>query len=169
MEAVHIIGAGGIGCAVGHALCSAGVSVTFVDADPDKIVWGRRNGVVVERLPPRSAAFIPFEDWQPPSDADILLCTKCYDNAAVLERIAASARLIPIQNGFDALLDARPHAVEGIASFVSECLPHQTQTRITRRGKLHFGYRISPAGSQPEMPACIRAEPQAANGRWHSC
>ena len=157
MDAVHIVGAGGIGCAIGHALCTAGVAVTFVDADPAKIAWGRQNGVVVDRLPPRKATFLAFADWQPPADAVILLCTKCYDNTAVLERITVSAQLIPIQNGFDPLLHARAHAVEGIASFVSECLPHQTHTRITRRGKLHFGYRLSSNSDYSALPSCLRA------------
>jgi ketopantoate reductase len=58
MDAVHIVGCGGIGCAVGHALCAAGLTVTFVDADPAKIAWGRRNGVVVEGLPPRDGQVI---------------------------------------------------------------------------------------------------------------
>jgi 2-dehydropantoate 2-reductase len=143
MDAVHIVGAGGIGCAVGYGLCSSGLSVLFVDADAAKIDWGWRHGVAVDDLPPRPADFVAFDDWQPPADAVILLCTKCYDNAAVLERIPVSATLIPIQNGFDPLLHARGHAVEGIASFVSECLPHRTHTRITRAGRLHFGYRLS--------------------------
>jgi 2-dehydropantoate 2-reductase len=156
MEAVHIVGCGGIGCAVGYALCSAGVPVTFVDADSAKIAWGRCNGVVVDHLPPCPATFIAFADWQPPAEAVILLCTKCYDNATVLERIPSSATLIPIQNGFDALLDARSHAIEGIASFVSECLPRQTHTRITRAGRLHFGYRSSAVADRPAFPACLR-------------
>ena len=143
MNAVHIVGAGGIGCAVGYGLCASGLSVLFVDADPAKIDWGWRYGVAVDGLPPRRADFAAFDDWRPPADAVILLCTKCYDNAAVLERIPASATLIPIQNGFDPLLHARGHAVEGIASFVSECLPHRTHTRITRAGRIHFGYRLS--------------------------
>ncbi len=156
MEAVHIVGSGGIGCAVGHALCTAGVRVTFVDADPAKIDWGRRHGVAVDRLPPCPAAFVAFADWQPSADSIILLCTKCYDNAAVLARIPSSTCLIPIQNGFDPLLDARTHELEGIASFVSECLPHRTHTRLTRAGRLHFGYRRSAVGDRPEMPSCIR-------------
>jgi 2-dehydropantoate 2-reductase len=156
MEAVHIVGSGGIGCAVGHALCTIGAPVTFVDVDPAKIGWGRRHGVVVDRLPPRPAMFVAFEDWQPPADCTVLLCTKCYDNAAVLARISASVCLIPIQNGFDPLLHGRDHALEGIASFVSECLPHQTHTRITRAGRLHFGYRRSAVGHRHEIPSCIR-------------
>lgn len=156
MEAVHIVGCGGIGCAVGYALCSAGVAATFVDADPAKIAWGRQHGIAVDGLPPRSAVFVPFADWQPPGNAVILLCTKCYDNAAVLDRIPASATLIPIQNGFDPLLHARGHAVEGIASFVSECRPGRTHTHITRAGRLHFGYRLSAAGCRPKMPECLR-------------
>jgi 2-dehydropantoate 2-reductase len=151
MAAVHIVGAGGIGCAIGYALCNSGLSVTFVDADPIKLAWGRQHGVIVDGLSPLPAAFVAFADWRPPSDAVILLCTKCYDNAAVLERIPTSAALLPIQNGFDPLLDARGHAVEGIASFVSECLPQRTHTRITRAGRLHFGYR----GSRTAMPECV--------------
>jgi 2-dehydropantoate 2-reductase len=138
MDAVHVIGAGGIGCAVGHALSAAGVAVTFVDADPDKVRWGREHGVAVDRRPARPADFRPFDDWQPPADVPLLLCTKCYDNARVLARVPAGARLLPIQNGFDPALEARA-AAEGIASFVSECLPGRTHTRITRRGRLHLG------------------------------
>ncbi len=155
MEAVHIIGAGGIGCAVGHALCTIGVPVTFVDADVAKIDWGRRHGVVVDGLSPRPAAFVPFADWQPSADAVILLCTKCYDNAAVLERVPASVRLVPIQNGFDPLLHSRGHAIEGIASFVSECLPQRTHTRLTRAGRLHLGHRSSASDDRSEFPDCL--------------
>jgi 2-dehydropantoate 2-reductase len=139
MEAVHVVGSGGIGCAVGYALCASGVEVTFVDVDAAKVEWGRRHGVKVDRLPPRPATFVTFADWDPPADGTILLCTKCYDNAAVLPRIPTSARLIPIQNGFDPQLQERTHDVEGIASFVSECRPQRTHTRITRGGRLHLG------------------------------
>jgi 2-dehydropantoate 2-reductase len=138
MEAVHVIGAGGIGSAVGYALCAAGVPVTFVDADPQKVAWGRRDGVAVDRNPPLPAAFEDFADWRPPPDALLLLCTKCYDNAAVLERVPQTCTLLPIQNGFDPALEARV-TVEGIASFVSECLPGRPHTRITRAGQLHLG------------------------------
>lgn len=141
VERIHIIGAGGIGCAVGYALRSAQVPVTFVEANAAKVEWGRRHGVRVDALPSLSADFVSFQDWKPDTASTVLLCTKCYDNAAVLERLPATARLIPIQNGFDPQLDAHGHAEEGIASFVSECLPAQTSTRITRPGKLHLGGR----------------------------
>lgn len=156
MEAIHIVGAGGIGCAIGYALCFSGMSVVFVESDRAKLAWGRRHGVGVDGLPPHRADFVAFADWQPNADAEIVLCTKCYDNAAILERIPETATIVPIQNGFDPLLRARAHAVEGIASFVSECLPEQTHTRITRRGDLHFGYRLSAAGSRRAMPQCVR-------------
>jgi 2-dehydropantoate 2-reductase len=138
---VHVVGAGGIGCAVGYALCAAGVSVVFVDADPEKIAWGRAHGVCVDRRPPLPAIFQPFDDWVPRPGALLLLCTKCYDNDVVLQRLPAPVTLIPIQNGFDARLEPYTGAPEGIASFVSECLPHRTHTRITRPGRLHFGGR----------------------------
>lgn len=137
---VHVVGAGGIGCAVGYALRAAEVPVTFVDASAAKVRWGREHGVQVDRLPPRPADFVLFDAWQP-GDALVLLCTKCYDNAAVLARLPATARVLPIQNGFDQALETRGDFVEGIASFVSECLPQRTHTRITRPGRLHLGVR----------------------------
>src|SRR5262249_53237949 len=83
----------------------------------------------------------------------VLLCTKCYDNGAVLARLPESATLLPIQNGFDRRLDGRGGSLEGIASFISECLPRQTHTRITRNGKLHLGRRAeaAPAGDDARL------------------
>jgi 2-dehydropantoate 2-reductase len=166
MEAVTIVGAGGIGCAVGYALRSLGFEVTFIDADAAKISWGREQGVQVDNRPALRARFVHFDDWQPSEDSLIVLCTKCYDNAAVLRRLPASADLIPIQNGFDAAL-TKTEGFEGIASFISECLSGRTHTRITRRGRLHFGRRQpaiprsqAPLGNENqfgELPGPIRA------------
>lgn len=135
---VTVIGAGGIGCAVGYALRAAGVDVTFIDADAKKVRWGQEHGVVVDRRPSLSARFLHFGDWSPATDTVLLLCTKCYDNAAVVARLKVPVTLIPIQNGFDPILIKR-RGIEGIASFISECLPGQTHTRITRKGRLHLG------------------------------
>src|ERR1700730_8392713 len=99
MDAVHIVGAGGIGCAVGHALCAAGAAVTFVDADPAKVAWGREHGVGVDGQTPQRATCVPCVGWGPPRGVPVLLCTKCYDNAAVLARLPDGADLVPIQNG----------------------------------------------------------------------
>src|SRR5262245_41632642 len=98
MDAAHVVGAGGIGCAVGYALRAAGVAVTFVESDADKVAWGRANGVVVGRRRPLPADFVAFDGWQPPAGAVVLLCVKCYDNAAVLERVPDGATLVPVQN-----------------------------------------------------------------------
>ena len=141
MDAVHVVGAGGIGCAVGYALRAAGVSVTFVDANAAKVDAGRRDGVRVGDRSPVRAEFIHFAEWRPEPGATVLLCTKCYDNAAVLARIPAGVELVPIQNGFDPQLDALSHRSEGIASFVSECAADRPHTRITRKGELHLGGR----------------------------
>jgi 2-dehydropantoate 2-reductase len=146
MDAFTIIGAGGIGCAVGYVLRAGGVGVTFVDADAQKVAWGRRHGVQIAGRPPLPAEFRLFIEWRPTPGDVLLLCTKCYDNVAVLARVPESATLLPIQNGFDAALEARTDAVEGIASFVSECTPYQTHTRITRNGSLHLG------GGHPIVP-----------------
>jgi 2-dehydropantoate 2-reductase len=141
MEAIQIVGAGGIGCAIGYALRVAGWPVTMIERSAQKIEWGRQGGIQVDARPPVSAEFISFDAWQPAANSTILLCTKCYDNAAVLERLPRSTRLIPIQNGFDQALEAWAHDLEGIASFVSECPADKPHTRITRPGKLHIGPR----------------------------
>jgi 2-dehydropantoate 2-reductase len=117
----------------------AGVAVTFVEADPEKVAWGLEHGFGLHQGTIQRASFVPFAEWEPPRGVPVLLCTKCYDNAAVLARLPEDADLIPIQNGFDPALHARPPHVEGIASFVSECWPHRPITRITRAGKLHLG------------------------------
>lgn len=140
-EPVHIVGAGGIGCAVGYVLSAAGVRVLLVDADAEKIRWGQEHGLRVNRRPPLRVDLQRFEDWSPLPGATVVLCTKCYDNTLVLRRLPDSVSLIPIQNGFDPALDSFEGAPEGIASFVSECLPRRTHTRITRAGRLHFGFR----------------------------
>ena len=141
MDAVYVLGAGGIGCAVGYALRAAGVPVTFVESNPRKVEAGRAEGVKLDDRPALRAEFVHFDDWRPTPGVDVLLCTKCYDNAAVLEKLSPDVPLIPIQNGFDPLLDSRGHPYEGIASFVSQCEPDRPWTRITRPGELHVGMR----------------------------
>jgi 2-dehydropantoate 2-reductase len=140
---LFVVGAGGIGCAVGYALRAAGRPVTFVDADAEKVACGRANGVRVDSQPSLPADFISFENWSPGAGDAVVLCTKCYNNAAVLARLPAGVRLIPIQNGFDPAVAAHGEALEGIASFVSECYPHRTHTRMTRAGRLHLGHRLA--------------------------
>ncbi len=151
MDGIYVLGAGGIGCAVGYALCAAGVEITFVDINDEKVKWGGVHGVGVDSRPFLPAHFISFDDWNPPPSAAFLLCTKCYDNESILARLPPSAALIPIQNGFDSALEARTHRLEGIASFVSECTPNRTHTRITRPGRLHLGV-LHPHGTASTVP-----------------
>jgi 2-dehydropantoate 2-reductase len=151
---ITIVGAGGIGCALGYALRAAGEPVRFIDADASKIQWGRERGVGVQGKPLLPADFVAFDDWVPEADSPILLCTKCYDNDAVLARLPAGVTLIPIQNGFDRALTNRG---EGIASFVSECRAGEAHTRITRAGRLHLGYR----GAANEVDATARGRIEA--------
>ncbi|MDF0667346.1 MAG: ketopantoate reductase C-terminal domain-containing protein [Nitrospira sp.] len=136
---VFVVGAGGIGCALGYALRAGGIDVIFVEADPAKVCWGRSHGVGLDGHPLLPAKFVHFAEWQPPQEGVILLCTKCYDNKAVLNRLPSTVTVIPVQNGFDPDLIERSH-IEGIASFVSECFPQKTHTRITRGGSLHIGH-----------------------------
>jgi 2-dehydropantoate 2-reductase len=117
---------------------------------------------VVDNRTALPSRFVHFDDWQPSEDSLIVLCTKCYDNAAVLRRLPFSADLIPVQNGFDPALTKSP-GFEGIASFISECLPGRTHTRITRRGKLQFGYRnASTADEKLSFSRCV-PKPELGN------
>ncbi|MBN9520376.1 ketopantoate reductase family protein [bacterium] len=163
MEPVTIVGAGGIGCAIGYALRAGGATVRFVEANPAKVEAGRRAGVRVDARPALDAEFIHFVDWNPAPRATVLLCTKCYDNPAVLAKLPATAGIIPIQNGFDPQLVARSHELEGIASFVSECDPDRPHTRITRPGDLHIGFAVAQRLDRPEgfrKPLREGAEPR---------
>jgi 2-dehydropantoate 2-reductase len=155
MESFTVIGAGGIGCAVGYALCSAGATVVFVDADEQKVRWGREHGVVVDRRPPLDAEFHSFANWHPSDGSVILLCTKCYSNREILARLPRSVTVMPIQNGFDGDLDALGPHPEGIASFISECTPNQTRTAFTRSGKLHLGWYCPNSPAAPACPARV--------------
>jgi 2-dehydropantoate 2-reductase len=154
MEAVQVVGAGGIGCALGYALRAGGVPVVFVEANPRKVVAGLREGVQVEGCVPLAARFVSFDGWQPPVGSTVLLCTKSFDNGPVLARLPRGVTLIPIQNGFDPLLAVRGHDFEGIASFVSECDADRPHTRITRAGELHVGRR-SADSQRPARPGVI--------------
>src|SRR5438874_2648044 len=126
MDAICVVGAGGIGCAVAHALVTAGWEVTLVEANADKVRWGRTHDIVIEGLGSRPASFLSFDEWEPDARQLTLLCTKCYDNDAVLARLPPDTLLLPIQNGFDRELEARDNLCEGISSFVSECTPDRT-------------------------------------------
>lgn len=144
-DAIHILGAGGIGCAVGYALRAAGAAVVFVEASRDKLAAGRSAGVGLDDRPRLAADFVAFDEWSPPAGATVLLCTKSYHNAAVLARLRAGppVELVPIQNGFDPELAAWPAHVEGVASFVSQGARDRPHARLTRGGRLHLG----PAGA----------------------
>ena len=135
---IFIVGAGGIGCAVGYALRAGDLEVTFVDVDQQKVDWGTRHGVGLGRHPVLPAKFVHFEAWHPPANSLVLLCTKCFDNTTVLGRLPSSASVMPIQNGFDRALMTR-EIIEGVSSFVSECRPGRAHTVITRGGDLHIG------------------------------
>lgn len=138
---VHILGAGGIGVALGWCLMRSGCDVTMVDTHSGKVSTGRKNGITVIGHGVQFPKFIEFDKWKPPNNAYVLLCTKTYDNPVVLQQLQNKSCLVPVQNGYDPELDQQSHPGEGIASFVSECLRDLPITRITRPGSLHIGAR----------------------------
>jgi 2-dehydropantoate 2-reductase len=154
---VHVVGAGGIGVVLAWSLARADWDVTLVERRPDKIAAGRADGLVVAGQAPARLPFVAFADWEPPADAVILLCTKTYDNPAVLARLKTTHRLVPVQNGYDAILDSHDFAGEGIASFVSECARERPVARITRPGNLHIGAR-RPATAEERSELASLAE-----------
>src|SRR6516225_8713440 len=90
MGPIYVVGAGGIGCAVGYSLCAAGARVVFVEANPNKVRWGQAHGVSLHRRKPLAADFLPFVSWHPEPGAAVILSTKCYDNDQVLKRLPPS-------------------------------------------------------------------------------
>lgn len=138
---VHIIGAGGIGIAAACGLVRSGWNVTMVESHPAKVAVGAREGMRIHGGPAMRVPFVAFDAWSPAPDALTLLCTKTFDNAAVLARLPGTPLLVPIQNGYDPRLEALDHPCEAIASFVSSCPADRPEARITRAGALHIGAR----------------------------
>ena len=54
---IHIIGAGGIGVAVGYALAQKGCDVLMVESDREKCDYGQEHGMVVEGHDPIKLPF----------------------------------------------------------------------------------------------------------------
>jgi 2-dehydropantoate 2-reductase len=160
---VHVVGAGGIGVVLAWSLARAGWDVTLVERRADKIAAGQAEGIVVGGQAPVWLPFVAFADWQPPPDAVILLCTKTYDNPAVLAHLKTTRRLVPVQNGYDVLLESGDFAGEGIASFVSDCARERPVARITRPGSLHIGAR-RPATAEERAELARLAEAFAQAG-----
>ncbi|MDZ7734742.1 MAG: 2-dehydropantoate 2-reductase N-terminal domain-containing protein [Gammaproteobacteria bacterium] len=142
---IDVIGAGGIGVAMAVALADAGLDITIIENNSLKLTAMQRDGVAVSGHGHRKIPVTTFHDWHPDSEAIILLCTKTYNNGAILKRLLDSnhpkMRLIPVQNGYDRELENYGHAGEAIASFVSECDRDRAVTTITRPGDLHIGAR----------------------------
>ncbi len=113
----------------------------MVDVNPQKIEAGKQGGLSVDGMIERRVTFRDFAGWTAPDGGTVLLCTKSYDNAKVLARMHSRRSLIPIQNGFEPVLEASDHPCEGIASFVSQCERNLPTTRITRKGALYLGGR----------------------------
>ncbi|HEV7928637.1 MAG TPA: ketopantoate reductase C-terminal domain-containing protein [Nitrosospira sp.] len=149
-SSAHIIGAGGIGIAAAACLLRAGWDVIMVESNPRKIAAGRREEMMLDGQPIHGAHFIHFDEWVQPTDGLVLLCTKTFDNAPVLQRIANIRELMPIQNGYDRKLEDCDHGAEAIASFVSECPADRLSARITRAGSLHIGARRKTTSAEHE-------------------
>jgi 2-dehydropantoate 2-reductase len=157
-KTIHILGAGGIGSVLAWGLAREGYSVILVEAHLGKVAAGQKEGVTVVGHGAQPVSFIAFDEWTPPDEGFVLLCTKTYDNPAVLARLSENTFLVPVQNGFDPELERRNHAGEGIASFVSECERDRPVTRITRPGSLHIGGRRSiTAEEQTELASLTTA------------
>jgi len=147
----HILGAGGIGIAVATCLVRAGWDVTLIESNPAKVAAGRRDGMMLDGQPTQRVTFVSFDQWSPPADTTVLLCTKTFDNTAILHRIADATTLLPIQNGYDPHLERLNHPAEAIASFVSACPADRPAARITRPGSLHIGPRRTVTGNEQEQ------------------
>lgn len=144
--------------ALAWSLARVGCAVTVVEIHTAKLKSGRDKGLAVAGREAVFPSWVHFDDWTPPLEAMVLLCTKTYDNPVVLARLPDRfSGLVPVQNGFDPMLDQHDHAGEGIASFVSECLSDQPVTRLTRPGSLHIGARRAVTDGQRADLAVLAA------------
>lgn len=134
-----VVGAGGIGICLAIALIESGWTIQLVESNPAKLEFGSREGIGVQGRKTIPVPLTDFSSWVPSDSRPIFLCTKGFSNKEVLGKIPANAPIFPVQNGFDPNLCQRVTALEGIASWISECPKNQTITRITRPGDLHFG------------------------------
>lgn len=164
IQSIHIIGAGGIGVAMGYALANSGLKITMVEQNTNKVDSGNKEGLQVEGHPTiKNISFIAFDEWQQPDNTITMLCTKTFNNAEVLERIYNKHLIIPVQNGYDELLDQQEHFGEAIASYVSECERDRPYTRITREGELHIGLRQQTSNENKaivaELAASLKGNP----------
>ena len=141
METVHVIGAGGIGTSLAFCLARGGWAVTAVEVNAAKVNAGKDEGIFLNGAREKGVRLVPFEGWIAPQGVPILLCTKTYDNPAVLARVPDRSLLIPVQNGFDPVLEGSEHQFEGIAAFVARGEPGRPVATITRPGKLYLGGR----------------------------
>jgi 2-dehydropantoate 2-reductase len=151
MRSVIVIGTGGVGVVLGGALAKGGWDVTMVDVNEAKVESGRRDGIEVNGIGQQNLNFTSFAQWTQPGEAILLLCTKTYDNPTVLARISRRDLLVPIQNGFDPVLNGSNHPFEGIASFVSKCEPNRPSATITRKGTLYLGGRRTLTNREREV------------------
>jgi 2-dehydropantoate 2-reductase len=166
---VYVVGAGGIGVAVAWCLARDGCAVTVVEARMDKVSAGRQEGLTVDGRGTVHPSVISFDEWRPSDGALVLLCTKTYDNRTALDRLPKAACLVPVQNGFDPVLEREGHPGEGVASFVSECRRDRPVTRITRPGCLHVGARRELCGGERtelEWLAAALARPGLFPVKW---
>jgi 2-dehydropantoate 2-reductase len=142
--------------------------IVFVEKDNRKIDAGKRGELRVDGHPHVNAEFVHFNEWQPPPGGWVILCTKCYDNAAVLERLTVPVKLLPIQNGFDPLLETFGHEFEGIASFVARADSSNASARITRPGDLHIGRKSPGPTSNADFDELVSAFAKSRLFRTHA-
>jgi 2-dehydropantoate 2-reductase len=129
----------------------------MVESNPSKVAAGRRNGMMLDGRPMQRFTFVHFDQWSPEPDTTVLLCTKTFDNDVILNRIADTTMLVPIQNGYDPHLERLDHPAEAIASFVSTCPFDRPAARITRAGSLHIGPRRTVSDHEQEQINALAA------------
>ena len=114
-----VLGAGGIGCAVGGLLHHAGAKVVFI-ARGGQLEALRARGLVLA-FPDRSLTLdVEAAERVAAASGDVvLLCTKSQDTAEALELVAADAPVVCMQNGLhNERVVAERHAAYGAMVFV---------------------------------------------------
>jgi len=160
---VTIVGAGAMGCLFGARLAEAGIGVTLVDADPERLASIRTNGVTLEDDSGRRGIELDARAAGEAGPTDlVMLFTKGMHSEAAIRSVAhlagASPHAITLQNGLgnaEIIAGVFPpdRILIGATDFPADFSPPAT---VSSHGKGHIW--LGPFGSASPAAALAAAE-----------
>lgn len=167
MQNIVIVGAGAMGCLFAARLAEAGVAVTLVDVDRQRLDALDQNGITLEdddgeRVVPVRAMLAA--DVAGPTDL-VMLFTKGMHSAAAVRSVAhladGHAYVLTLQNGIGnaetiAEIFAPDHVLMGVTDFPADL---EGPTRVASHGEGHVSF----GGFTPEAQSASQATVELLN------